>query len=100
MKMRGWNETRVSPFHYRTQAGQEVDVVLEGADGRLVGVEVKSAATVTGGDFRGLRALQEDAGEAFHRGVLLYTGDTVVPFGERLHAMPIRALWQWAPPGG
>ena len=99
LKMRGWNDTEVQLFHYRTQTGQEVDVVLEAADGRVVGVEVKSAATVTGSDLRGLRALQEDVGDRFHRGVVLYTGDTVVPFGERLHAAPVRALWQWAPPG-
>lgn len=99
LKMRGWNDTEVRAYHYRTQGGAEVDVVLEAPDGRVVGVEVKSAATVTAGDLRGLRHLQEDAGEKFHRGVVLSTGDTVVPFGERLHAVPIRALWQWAPAG-
>lgn len=97
MKMRGWNDTPVNLYHYRTQTGQEVDVVLEAADGRLVGVEVKSSATVTSGDFRGLRALQEAAAANFQRGVVLYNGDTVVPFGARLHAVPIRALWQWTP---
>jgi hypothetical protein len=40
-------------FHFCTQAGQEEDVVLEDAAGLVVGVEVKSAATV------GVRDLDE-----------------------------------------
>jgi len=29
----------------------------------------------------------------FVRGVVLYTGDQVLPFGDRLVAMPLAALW-------
>lgn len=94
-KQRAWAARRVSLHHFRTAAGQEVDFVLEGAAGALVGVEVKAAARVSGGDLRGLRALQEARPDAFHRGVVLYGGDRVVPFGERLHAVPIAALWRW-----
>lgn len=36
-----WNETRPMFFHYRTHTQHEVDFVLEGAGGRLVGIEVK-----------------------------------------------------------
>ncbi len=27
-------------------------------------------------------------------GVVVYDGETSVPFGEGLHAMPIRAVWE------
>jgi predicted AAA+ superfamily ATPase len=39
---------RIQPqiFHSRTQTGQEVDIVLEGPKGWLVGIEVKTAAVV------------------------------------------------------
>jgi len=73
--------------------GAEVDLVLEHG-GRVAGVEVKSAATVSGSDFRGLRKLAEAAGHRFACGVVLYDGHTSVGFGDRLHAVPIRALWQ------
>jgi predicted AAA+ superfamily ATPase len=94
-KQLGWNATRVSMFHYRSHGGQEVDVVLEGPVGRLVGIEVKASRTVSAADVRGLGALQADRPRRFHRGIVLYRGQTVVPFGERLHAMPIDALWTW-----
>jgi predicted AAA+ superfamily ATPase len=94
-KQRAWAERRVSLHHFRTSSGQEVDLVLEDSAGVLVGVEVKAAVRVTGSDFKGLRSLQEARPEAFHRGVVLYGGDQVVPFGDRLHAVPAAALWRW-----
>ena len=71
----------------------EVDFVLEDDAGRCVGVEVKASASVGPRDFRGLRFLRDSLGEAFVRGVVLYTGRETVPFGERLHAVPIAQLW-------
>lgn len=86
-------ETRVDVYHFRTDSGREVDAVLESADGRVVGIEVKAAKAVSSSDFDGLRKLQEVAGRAFHRGVVLHDGDQVVPFGERLCAVPVGGLW-------
>jgi len=94
-KQLGWNRTRVAMFHYRSHAGQEVDIVLEGPAGRLVGIEVKASSTISVDDLRGLHALQADRPKRFHRGLILYRGRTVVPFGPRLHAVPIDALWSW-----
>jgi hypothetical protein len=82
-------------FHFRTQTGQEVDIVLEEPSGRLVGIEVKSASMVGPEDFRGLRALAEAVGQPFHRGIVLYTGTDMIPFGQNLHAVPFSALWNW-----
>ena len=94
-KQIGWSTAAPALHHFRTHEGDEVDLVLERRSGALVGIEVKSAATVTGTDFKGLRALAQAAGRRFHRGVVLYTGTEVVPFGPRLHAVPIEALWRW-----
>ena len=33
IKQMGWAKTRVKPFHFRTESGQEVDLVLEDAGG-------------------------------------------------------------------
>lgn len=93
-KQASWSETRPRLFHYRSHSGQEVDVLLEDAAGRIVGVEVKSRATVTARDFKTLRALAELHGDRFVRGVVLYTGPAGVPFGERLHALPVSWLWR------
>jgi uncharacterized protein len=88
-----WVETPITMFHYRTRDGEEVDGLLEANDGRLVGVEVKAASTVTGADFRHLTHLAKRTGDAFHLGIVLYTGNRVLPFGPRLRAVPLDALW-------
>lgn len=93
-KQASWSATGPRLFHFRTPTGHEVDIVLENAAGRLVGVEVKSSASVTADDFKGLRALQELTGRRFLRGVVLYTGSERVPFGPHQWALPITDLWQ------
>ncbi len=85
-------------YHFRTHEGDEVDLVLERRGGAVVGVEVKSAATVSTADFKGLRTLAEAAGRRFRRGIVLYTGAEIVPFGSRLVALPVEALWRWSEP--
>lgn len=89
IKQLGWCERRCELFHFRTPAGAEVDLVLEDRAGNLVGIEVKSAASLQRRDFRGLETLAALAGPRFVRGVVLYTGAQSVPFGEALHAVPI-----------
>jgi predicted AAA+ superfamily ATPase len=88
-----WHEEAISFSHFRDKDKVEVDIILECA-GRLAGVEVKAAATVTGGDFKGLRKLQEAAQKNFAVGVVLYDGEAVVPFGKNLYAVPISNLWE------
>lgn len=88
-----WAETRASLHHFRTRDGVEVDAVLEAADGRLVGVEVKAGETVRGDDFNGLKYLQARAPKRFHLGVVLHAGRQTLSFGERLIAAPIDTLW-------
>lgn len=93
-KQLGWSEKLARPYHFRTQAGQEVDLVLEAQNGRLVGLEIKAGTSVSDKAFAGLRLLAEATGERFHRGVVLYTGAQTVAFGDRLHALPVSLLWQ------
>jgi uncharacterized protein len=93
-RMLGWCEARVQLFHYRTREGSEVDAVLEAADGRIVGIEVKAAITARDEDFRHLRALQRLTPQHFHLGVLLYSGNRVLPFGPNMLAVPMSALWE------
>ncbi len=89
-----WHEDPLSFFHFRDKDGSEVDIVMERGARALAGVEVKAAATVTAADFRGLRKLREAAGRRFAGGVVLYDGETCASFGDGLHAVPLRALWE------
>ncbi len=79
-------------LHYRTTKGAEVDFLLESADGRIAGVEVKASRSVDAHDFKRFERLEQSLGERFARGVVLYTGDRVIPFGERLAAWPVSLL--------
>ena len=93
-KQIGWSDRRVNMYHYRTVAGREVDILLEDAAGRLVGLEIKAASTVGRKDFSGLDALLEDTGDRFVRGIVLYSGEQTVSFGKRYLALPVSALWR------
>lgn len=95
----GWSEERATIHHLRTRHGVEVDVVLETPDGRIAGIEVKAGATVRSEDFKGLRYLQDKAGERFVSGVVLYTGSQPLPFGQDLWALPMSSLWSDRPAG-
>jgi uncharacterized protein len=93
VKQASWSEAAPHLFHFRTPTGHEVDVVLEDAAGRVVGIEIKATHAVTASDFKGLRVLADAAGSRFVRGIVLSLQDDVVPFGANLHAVPLAALW-------
>lgn len=90
-----WANTLARLFYLRTHSGTEVDIVIESNDGRVVGIEVKATASPDQDDFRGLRFLRDNYGDRFVRGVVLYTGEHALPFGDRLWAMPVDTLWRW-----
>ena len=89
-----WHDAPTAFFHFRDKDGAEVDIVIELGSRTVAGVEVKAAATVTRADFRGLRKLANAVGDRFARGVVLYDGESSTRFGDRLHAVPIRRLWE------
>jgi len=92
-KQATWSETQPQVFHFRTQTGQEVDIILEDAAGHVVGIEIKAASSIVAKDFASLQFLSESLGKRFVKGIALYTGRESVPFAPNLHALPISALW-------
>ncbi len=94
LKLLTFSETRASLLHFRTSDHKEVDFILERPNGNLAAIEVKSADTVTARDFRGIKVLRDATGEDFVAGIVLYTGNSVVPFGENLFAAPMSLLWE------
>ena len=88
-----WRDTPTEFFHFRDKDGVETDIVIEQTSGAVAGVEIKVAATVTSTDFRGLRKLEKAVGSRFVRGIVLYDGETSIPFGNRFHAVPMSRMW-------
>ncbi len=87
------SKTRPRLLHFRSHDGKEVDLVLEDARGRLIGIEIKSSATLGTKDFAGLQALRQLAKEKFLRGLVLYAGERRVPVDASIEAVPISILW-------
>ena len=86
-------------FHLRQEGGaREIDLVAEGADGRIVAMEVKATAAPRADDARHLVWLREQLGDQFAAGIVWHTGPRTIAFGDRITALPISALWG-DPPG-
>ncbi|RLP55160.1 MAG: hypothetical protein D6160_07990 [Ketobacter sp.] len=70
----------------------EVGYVLE-TDSGFIAMETKLSATVRKSDFRGIERFARHVEQHFHSGILFYDGDHVLPFGEKLWAVPIACMW-------
>ncbi|HEX5116685.1 MAG TPA: ATP-binding protein [Pseudonocardiaceae bacterium] len=92
-----WSEERGRLYHYRTRDQIEVDAVIETPDGRVIGVEVKAGSTIRTEDLTGLRNLASRLGDRFVAGFVLYTGQQTLPYGDKLRAVPVDALWHSTP---
>lgn len=86
-------DQQVELLHFRTSDGKEVDFILQKPGGALAGIEVKAKDNVGNDDFKGLREFQDQIGKDFACGVVLYRGNSLIPFGDKLWAVPVNALW-------
>jgi len=86
-----WHDEELRFYHYRDKDRVEVDIIIERGR-QLAGIEIKASATVTQGDFKGLKKLKDACGQQFIAGVVFYDGEHILPFGERLFAVPVSLL--------
>jgi predicted AAA+ superfamily ATPase len=93
LKQSSWTEHPVTLYHYRSQSGEEVDVLLEDRAGRVAAVEVKLAAGVAHHDIKELASLRDALGDQFVRGVVVYSGQEVIPMGDRIFAVPVGMMF-------
>ena len=93
LKLVAASENKYEPYFFRGANNKEVDIVLERSDGKIVGLEVKSSASVSPRDFSGLRELAKIAGSRFKYGVVLYNGTRIRSVEDNLISAPISSLW-------
>lgn len=96
LRQASWLDEEVRLHHLRDRDGAEIDIIVEAADGRVVGVEVKSSSTVGHSDARWLSWLRDKIGDDFVTGVVLHTGPRSFGLGDRILALPISQLWNAA----
>lgn len=68
-------------MYYRDKDNYEVDFVMENHAGKLIGIEVKAAASVSKSDLPGLRRFRQVAGESFLSGIVMFDGTKTLPLG-------------------
>ncbi len=93
-KLSTWAEQPLELYHYRTQTGSEVDIVLENRAGSLVGIEIKASETISSEDWKGLDVLGDEMGEKMIRGIILYPGKEIVSLRKNRIALPLSTLWR------
>jgi len=81
LKHPGWSTNRARLYHYQRDR-EDVDLILERADGQIVAIEVKSRATITSRDYKWLINLRERRGSRFAAGVLLHPREQTIPLGD------------------
>lgn len=92
-KQATWTDQSLTFHQFLDKDQREVDFVIENGKRQTVGIEVKAGATVQDRDFSGMRALQQVAGNGFRCGIVLYDGESILPFGKQLFAVPFPSLW-------
>ena len=81
-------------YHYRDRENREIDFVIENDRGVILGIEVKSGSIVAKSDFRHMTWFKNNiVPDKNFIGIVLYTGENVLPFGPDMYAVPISALW-------
>jgi predicted AAA+ superfamily ATPase len=92
VKYLGWSTNRARLYHYQRDR-EDVDLIMERADGKIVAIEVKASATITSHDYRWLLKLQERVGNRLVAGAVIHPREQTIPLGNRIWALPIAALW-------
>ncbi|WP_181874836.1 ATP-binding protein [Legionella feeleii] len=79
-------------YYYRDKDQVEVDFILENHARKVIGIEVKASHTVFNQDFRGLRKLASLTDKNWISGIVLYSGNKCLSFGDNLWAIPLSLL--------
>jgi uncharacterized protein len=93
-KLISWNPLPIDLYHYRTQTGSEVDLILETREGQIIGIEVKASETLSKDDWKGLEVLNQELGDKMTRQIILYLGKEVIYFQKNRLALPLSTLWE------
>lgn len=93
LKQVSWSDAPVAAGYFRTDSGEEVDLVLERDDGQVIAFEIKAGTRVGGEDLRGLRLLKDRLGPRLQEAIILYTGEYVYRHNDWTWVLPLSQLW-------
>ena len=78
--------------HYRDFGKREIDFLVERTDGALLGIEVKAGSALGAADFKHLKWFAKNLAKGEFTGIVLYSGEHTLRFGEGFYAVPLAAL--------
>jgi len=76
---------------YRDSDRHEIDFMLDNAD-VTIGIEVKAGSVASAADFRSMKWFASTLSRKRFVGIVLYSGHSVLRFGDGFHAVPFGAL--------
>lgn len=94
LKQVSWSDAPVTVGHFREEAGDEIDLVLERDDGQVIAFEIKAGTRIGGEDLRGLRHLKDRIGDRLEHAIVLYTGEHPYTRDEWISIVPLDRLWK------
>jgi predicted AAA+ superfamily ATPase len=94
LKQVSWSEAPVATGYFRTEGGDEVDLVLERDDGQVLAFEFKAGSRVSGEDLRGLRLLKDRLGSRLQEAIIVYTGEHAYRQDGSIWILPLSHLWE------
>jgi hypothetical protein len=81
-------------YHYRDREKREIDFIIEREDGALLAIEIKASSVVYKKNFQHIEWFQQNvAKDRPCIGIVLYSGEHVLPFGPNKWAVPFGLLW-------
>ncbi len=81
VKANTYAEESVEISYYRTSDGKEIDFILDNGS-QLIALEIKFSHTVRSSDFKHIRYFIDQQAGRVLRGLVMYSGMKVLPFGE------------------
>jgi predicted AAA+ superfamily ATPase len=91
LKHISYTDHNVKLYHYRTADQKEIDFIIEYGQ-KIFAIEVKASSKVEASAFKHIVDLQKRTNKV-KLGIVFYMGDTILPFGKNMYAIPISFLF-------
>lgn len=86
-------DRRIGLWHLRDRSGAEIDFILEGPGGAIIGIEVKATVSPGADTAKHLRWLKNKLGDRFKGGIVFHLGPQAGSLGDDIYVMPLSTLW-------
>lgn len=87
------NDNNYKLYHYRDRHKREIDFIIEDEKSNILAIEVKAGSAITKASFKHIEWFRANMAKKECIGIILYTGEHILSFGDDLLALPISYLF-------